>query len=48
MVRLGGTATNAHLKVFQGLEKVFRSRGLYLYWVFFSYYDTMADAFVSG
>lgn len=48
MVKLGGTATHQHLTVFQGLEKLFRDRGLDLDWVLYSDYDTMVDAFVSG
>ena len=48
MVRLGGTATIAHLEVFQGLETLFRRRGIDLDWVLYSDYDVMAEAFVSG
>ena len=48
MVRLGGTATIPHLEVFQGLETLFRRRGIELDWVLYSDYDVMVDAFVSG
>ena len=48
MVRLGGTATIAHLEVFQGLETLFRRRGIEMDWVLYSDYDAMAEAFVSG
>ncbi len=48
MVRLGGTATISHLEVFQGLETLFRRRGIDLEWVLYSDYDTMAEAFASG
>lgn len=48
MVRLGGTATIAHLEVFQGLEKLFRRRGIEMDWVLYSDYDVMVDAFVAG
>ena len=48
MVRLGGTATIAHLEVFQGLEKLFRWRGIEMDWVLYSDYDVMVDAFVAG
>ena len=36
MVRLGGTATVPHLEVFQGLETLFRRRGIELDWVLYS------------
>ena len=48
MVRLGGTATISHLEVFQGLETLFRRRGIDLDWVLYSDYDTMVEAFASG
>ena len=48
MVRLGGTASNSHMEVFQGLEKLFRKRGIDLDWVLYSGYDNMVDAFVRG
>ena len=48
MVRLGGTATISHLEVFQGLETLFRRRGIDLEWVLYSDYDTMAEAFATG
>ena len=48
MVRLGGTATISHLEVFQGLETLFRRRGIDLDWVLYSDYDVMAEAFASG
>ena len=48
MVRLGGTASSSHMEVFQGLEKLFRKRGIDLDWVLYSGYDNMVDAFVRG
>ena len=48
MVRLGGTASSSHMLVFQGLEKLFRKRGIDLDWVLYSGYDSMVDAFVRG
>ena len=48
MVRLGGTATVSHMEVFQGLEVLFRRRGIDLDWVLYSDYDVMVDAFVKG
>ena len=48
MVRLGGTATIPHLEVFQGLETLFRRRGIHLDWVLYSDYDVMVEAFVNG
>ena len=48
MVRLGGSATESHFKVFQGLEEIFLRRGINLDWVLYSDYDAMVDAFVKG
>lgn len=48
MVRLGGSATASHFEVFQGLEELFRRRGIDLDWVLYSDYDAMVDAFVKG
>ena len=48
MVRLGGTASSSHMEVFQGLETLFRKRGIDLDWVLYSSYDSMVDAFVRG
>ena len=48
MVRLGGTASSSHMEVFQGLETLFRKRGIDLDWGLYSSYDSMLDAFVRG
>ena len=48
MVRLGGSATQAHFDVFEGLEELFRRRGIELDWVLYSDYDAMVEAFVRG
>ena len=48
MVRLGGTATVPHLEAFQGLETLFRRRGIHLDWVLYSDYDVIVEAFVNG
>ena len=48
MVRLGGSATQSHFDVFQGLETIFRRRGIQLDWVLYSDYDAMVEAFVNG
>ena len=48
MVRLGGSATMSHFEVFEGLEELFRRRGIDLDWVLYSDYDAMVDAFVKG
>ena len=48
MVTLGGSATQAHFDVFQGLEELFRRREIDLDWVLYSDYDAMVEAFVKG
>ena len=48
MVKLGGVASVSHMEVFQGLETLFRRRGIDLEWVLYSGYDSMVDAFVKG
>jgi ABC-type phosphate/phosphonate transport system substrate-binding protein len=48
MVKLGGTASVSHLKVFQGLERCFRRQGIDLDWVLYSNDDAVVDAFVNG
>lgn len=48
MVRLGGVASVSHMEVFQGLETLFRRRGIDLDWVLYSDFDMMAEAFVAG
>lgn len=48
MVRLGGSATQSHFDVFQGLETIFRRQGIELEWVLYSNFDEMVEAFVSG
>lgn len=48
MVKMGGTASIAHLKVFQGLEKLFRRQGIDLDWVLYSSDEAVEDAFVNG
>ncbi len=48
MVRLGGSATIPHMKAFQGLEALFRRRGIEMDWVLYSDYDAMINDFVEG
>ena len=48
MVRLGGSATIPHMKAFQGLEALFRRRGIDMDWVLYSDYDAMISDFVEG
>ena len=48
MVRLGGSATQSHFDVFQGLETIFRRQGIELEWVLYSNFDEMVEAFVGG
>lgn len=48
MVTLGGSATQSHFEVFQGLEELFRRRGIDLDWILYSDYDAMVNAFVKG
>lgn len=47
MLRLGGTASNSHMVVFQGLQKYLQDRGVDVDWVLYSGYDALVDAFVS-
>ena len=48
MVRLGGSATIPHMNAFQGLEALFRRRGIAMDWVLYSDYDAMINDFVEG
>ena len=48
MIRLGGTASLPHMKVFQGLETLFKRRGIEMDWVLYSDYDAMVNDFVDG
>ncbi len=48
MIRLGGTASIPHMKVFQGLETLFKRRGIDMDWVLYSDYDAMVNDFVDG
>ena len=48
MIRLGGTATPAHLTVFQGLGKLFNQQGIDMDWVLYSDDQAMIDDFVDG
>ena len=47
-MRLGGVASPSHMTVFQGLETIFKQKGIDLDWVLYSDYDSMIDAFVEG
>ena len=47
MLRLGGTASNSHMIVFQGLQKYLQDRGVESDWVLYSGYDALVEAFVS-
>ena len=48
MVRLGGTATDAHMAAFQGLETHFKRCGIDIDWVLYSDDNAVVDAFVFG
>ena len=48
MIRLGATASPAHLDLCRALETVFRRHGLEYDWLLYSGYDPMVDAFVRG
>ena len=48
VVTLGGSATLSHFTVFNGLEELFRRRGIDLNWILYSDYDAMIEAFVRG
>lgn len=46
MLRLGGAASPAYIRVFRGLQRHFRRHGLELDWVLYSDYDALVEAFV--
>lgn len=48
MLRIGGTASLAHMTVFKGLKTHFQQRGIDLDWVLYSNYDALVEAFVGG
>ena len=47
-MRLGGVASPSHMTVFQGLETLFKRKGIDIDWVLYSDYDSMIDDFVEG
>ena len=47
-MRLGGVASPSHMTVFQGLETLFKRKGIEMDWVLYSDYDSMIDDFVEG
>ena len=47
-MRLGGVASPSHMTVFQGLETLFKQKGIDIDWVLYSDYDSMIDDFVEG
>ena len=47
-MRLGGVASPSHMTVFQGLETIFKRKGIEMDWVLYSDYDSMIDDFVEG
>jgi len=47
MLRLGGTASPAHMTVFKGLKRHFQQQGIELDWVLYSSYDALVEAFVN-
>ena len=48
MIRLGGTASQSHMTVFQGIQTYFERKGIDLDWVLYSGYDALVEAFVNG
>jgi len=47
MLRIGGTASLAHMTVFKGLKTHFQRQGIELDWVLYSNYDALVEAFAS-
>jgi phosphonate transport system substrate-binding protein len=47
MLRIGGTASPAHITVFKGLQAHFRQQGIELDWVLYSSYDALVEAFAT-
>jgi phosphonate transport system substrate-binding protein len=47
MLRIGGTASVAHMTVFRGLKTHFHEHGIELDWVLYSSYDALVDAFAT-
>jgi phosphonate transport system substrate-binding protein len=47
MLRIGGTASPAHMTVFKGLKTHFQQQGIELDWVLYSSYDALVEAFAS-
>jgi phosphonate transport system substrate-binding protein len=45
MLRIGGTASLAHMTVFKGLKTHFQQQGIELDWVLYSSYDALVEAF---
>ena len=48
MVRMGGSASEAHLAAFQGIEAHFKRLGIDIDWVLYSDDHSVVDAFVAG
>jgi phosphonate transport system substrate-binding protein len=47
MLRIGGTASLAHMTVFKGLKTHFQRQGIELDWVLYSSYDALVEAFAT-
>jgi phosphonate transport system substrate-binding protein len=47
MLRIGGTASPAHITVFKGLKTHFQRQGIELDWVLYSSYDALVEAFAT-
>jgi phosphonate transport system substrate-binding protein len=47
MLRIGGTASPAHMTVFKGLKTHFQQQGIDLDWVLYSSYDALVEAFAT-
>ena len=47
MLRIGGTASLAHITVFRGLKTHFQQQGIELDWVLYSSYDALVEAFAT-
>ena len=48
MIRLGGTASQSDMTVFQGIQTYFERKGIDLDWVLYCGYDALVEAFVNG